>query len=127
MARVRKSECVRDWRTSRPYLIPTFIGKFTENKRPMCNGAESDPTRRDDKLPQRYGKGTPTANTPTTDMYGIGLGNASKLVSFATEEGSVNLPCYVQETFYTPSVEALQIITHTEDTRRLPHTLRYYR
>ena len=73
------------------------------------------------------GKGTPTANTPTTDMYGIGLGNASKLVSFATEEGSVNLPCYVQETFYTPSVEALQIITHTEDTRRLPHPLRYYR
>ena len=123
------SQCRSDWRTPRPDLVPPFIGQIIQNplninrQQRICN----DPPRRFDKMPQRYGSGTPTLNSTVVNVAGIGKGEHTKNDTFNTMEGSVKVPVHFQQSFFTPSLQSIDILTHTSDTRLAPNPPRYYR
>lgn len=123
---VKFGDCL-SWQSPRPSLVPAFFGKLTEDVRPLCAGARGEASRRADQLPQSYGHGVPTLNTAHTDLYGIGLGSAREHQIASTLEGSVKLPLDFQETSYTPSIDTLDFLTHTVDTRLQAKPLRYFR
>ena len=91
-----------------------------------CN----DPPRREDRLPQKYGSGTPAMNSTKTDVWGISKGAALKDMSdtFQTMNGPISLPRHVPESSgYLPTVATLDAITRAQDTRRLAPPTRYYK
>ncbi len=117
-----------DWRTPRPGLVPDFYGDICCN--PHTEGRESclykEPPRREDRLPIKFGSGVPGVNSAVTDLAGIPKARG-KVQKASTMEGSVTLPTNFQESAYIPSIAALEILTHTSDTRRLAPPARYYR
>jgi hypothetical protein len=86
-----------------------------------------EPPRREDKLPVRFGSGIPSMNSTVTDLAGIPQSKPDAIKIANTMEGSLKLPVHFQERAFLPSVAALEILTHTSDTRRLPLPARYYR
>ena len=127
---VKFGECL-DWTTPRPYMVPDFIGELYRN--PHTDGRDpcmyDEPTRRDDKLPVRFGRGIPKAESPITDMAGIPTEKVQSGFMWrhgSTPEGTVNIPDTYPPFAYTPSTDALEILTHTSGTRRLARPPRYY-
>ena len=118
----------KGWTTPRPLLVPEFYGDLCCN--PHTQGRQllyKEPPRRDDKLPVRFGSGTPGVNSTVTDLAGIPKAKPDAVQIANTPEGSLSLPVHFQERAYLPSVETLEILTHIPGTRRLAHPARYYR
>jgi len=113
----------------RPALVPNFQGDLYSNPhtqgRQACLSKEAP--RRDDKLPIKFGSGTPSVNSTLTDVAGIAHAKPELVQNVSTMEGSVTLPVHSQQRAYMPSIAALNLLTHTADTRRQPHPERYYR
>ena len=117
------------WGSFQPSLVPEFYGDVCCD--PHMKGRQpcmyKEPPRRDDRLPVRCGSGTPGVNSAVTDLAGIPKKKPHSVQKASTMEGIVTLPGHFEERAYTPSVSALEILTHTSDTRRLPLPPRYYR
>lgn len=117
------------WKAPRPNLVPEFVyanglgNPHSEGRAITC----TEPPRRSDRMPQRYGNGTPTLESAHTDMYGIHRPKKTAHEKASTSEGPVNLPVNFQETYYTPSTAALDFLTHRSDTRLQAQPTRYYR
>lgn len=129
MAQVRFSDCrPTEWTTPRPYMVPTFLGGFTPvlSNRPHDWCKWADPARRKD-MPQSYGSGEAALNSTLRDMFGIGRGTAVSYEKASTLEGSLKLPVGELEAAYLPTTSALDLLTHTSDTRLQPKPERYFR
>ena len=126
---VRFADCI-SWKTPRPYLIPDW---FSANplSNPHTLGREqcrdNEPPRRQDRLPQRYGKGVASVPSAVTDVHGVPYTDETDFIIASTQEGSVKIPVHVQARHYTPTIEALDFLTHTSDTRLQAQPSRYYR
>lgn len=126
---VRFGECL-GWQTPRPYMEPDWFSAnalsnpLTLDRR-RC--IDNEPPRRDDKLPQKYGKGMASVPLAVTDVHGLPLNAKADFVIADTQEGSVKLPVHVQARHYTPTIEALDFLTHTPNTRLQAQPSRYYR
>lgn len=126
---IRFSDCDAErWSLPRPDLAYRWfaVGQNPHTAgRDACSG--KDPPRRFDRLPQSYGAGVPTLQTATTDRYGLHQKVQQSYQVAQTQEGPMNVPVHFQQSHYTPSVAALDALTHTSDTRLQAHPPRYYR
>ena len=128
---VRFSDCrPGGWKTNRPYMVPEwFAASGMSNPlnigRNLC--LDNEPPRREDRLPQRYGKGIPSVPSAVTDVHGLHSAAKTEFEILETQEGSVKIPVHVQARHYTPTIEALDFLTHTSDTRLQAQPARYYR
>jgi hypothetical protein len=109
-------------------MVPTFLGGFTPvlSNRPHDWCKWADPARRKD-MPQSYGSGEAALNSTLRDMFGIGRGTAVSYEKASTLEGSLKLPVGELEAAYLPTTTALDLLTHTSDTRLQPKPERYFR
>lgn len=122
------AQCIQHTLES-PLLVPDFYGGVGSN--PHTAGREpcmyKEQPRRADRLPVRFGTGTPGVNTAATDLAGIPKSKSAAVIKASTPEGSLTLPVHFEEQAYLPSINALEILTHTTGTRRSAHPTRYYR
>ena len=118
-----------NWRAAREDLTPSFYGTFSPigYVQDWCRWADPPRSHLHKGMAQQYGGGVPSMNS----MYSkanMGLGTPSAYVTVDTEQGPINLP---NENWmpseYSPSVDRLNILIHSEDTRRLPDPTRYSR
>lgn len=121
---VRFGSCERDWRTPRPYLVPTFVGSFSPDERPdypkgRCwsyDGKEGP-----------FGSGIPTMESADTcPMSGTGKGRVTVNNVFETAEGAVKLPIQTPTQEYIPSVDGINQLFLRGDTRLQPQPLRFF-
>ena len=123
MAQVRFGHCVPNF-APRPDTSIAPIGALTQDPRARGHG-DGEP-RREDRRKQQYGNGVPRANSARVDTWGVGLGGSRQYEEFATSEGSVKLPVEAEPWQYTPSIETLEFLTHTQGTRLQPPHARYF-
>ena len=88
---------------------------------------EEERPRRTDGLVPHFGQGTPTVSSSAVDIWGLAK-QTDQIAhqTLGTSEGSVNIPVEKPTFRYEPSVDTLEILIHSQDTRLQPHPLRYF-
>jgi hypothetical protein len=60
-------------------------------------------------------------------VHGLSKGNAADYDVVYTSHGSMKLPKTFPNSLYSPSVDTLDLLTHTSDTRQVPPPDRFYK
>jgi hypothetical protein len=118
------------WRQARPHMVPEWysanaLSNPHTDARAIC--LDNEPPRRQDRLPQRYASGTPSVSSAVTDVHGVPHLQSTDFIIASTSEGSVKLPVHLQASEFTPTIAALDFLTHTSDTRLQAHPIKYFR
>ena len=125
MAQVGFGVCIPQFQ-ARADLRAPFVGSLTQEPSAPCTG--DDAPRRDDGLKPHYGRGTPTISSAAIDIVGLAHGAAPVAhVQASTSRGPVRLPIESDVPQYSPSVDTLDFLTHSQGTRLQPLPARYFR
>ena len=127
MSQIKQGKCVQEF-LPRPALehrsTPTFLSKLSQT---ICNQL-SEPARRSDNIPQKYGAGIATLASSRRDIWGIA--NPSHVRTY--EHVNTNLDPILlpnegfQDAQYMPSISTLNFLKHTQGTRLPTHPDRFF-
>lgn len=135
MSQVKSGTCLYEFAPI-PDLQAQFHGKVGEDPSGFAllnKWCEEKPRRTD--TPRRgsresYGgitKKTPTLNTAAVDWAGVATPNSKVAYdSVATLYGNIQVPRERDTQQFTPSVDTLHFLSHSQGTRLAPYPLRYF-